>query len=100
MPWTRDSFRQLIADRLQGTRLIVVSNRAPYCNDGEWQPSVGGVAAALEPVMRVCGGTWIARGDPSGGEVPRSSHYAFRSVTLQPAIAAGFYSGFANGALW
>ncbi|MFN7935533.1 MAG: trehalose-6-phosphate synthase [Bryobacteraceae bacterium] len=112
MSWTRDTLRQWITDRLQGSRLIVVSNRAPYqFTQGErgWeaQQSVGGMATTLEPVMRACGGTWIAQGDTerpcANGmhlESPRSGRYNLRTVTLNPAVAAGFYSGFSNGALW
>jgi trehalose 6-phosphate synthase len=48
--------------------LIVVSNREPYLHtraeDGSIvaEPTTGGVAVALDALMRERGGTWIAHG--------------------------------------
>ena len=72
--------------RLRGTRLIVVANREPYIHVAQAQPATGcgtgcaaakrtdgvewtrpasGLVTALDPVMRACGGTWIAHGSGS-----------------------------------
>ena len=48
--------------------LVVVSNREPYLHslaeDGTvtWEPTTGGVAVALDALMRERGGVWIAHG--------------------------------------
>jgi trehalose 6-phosphate synthase len=53
---------------LRDREVIVVSNREPYIhnksNDStiKLQVPASGMVAALEPVMRACGGTWIAHG--------------------------------------
>src|SRR5512135_2391135 len=65
--WTRETLHQVV-ERVLGRRLfIVVSNREPYAHrfDGEaivCERPVSGVVTALEPVMRVCSGTWVAHG--------------------------------------
>ena len=73
-----------MADRLRDTKLVVVANREPYIHekqvtvrtraaaDGllrqsdkvriEWMRPASGLVTALDPVMRACGGTWIAHG--------------------------------------
>ena len=54
--------------------LVVVSNREPYqhtrARDGsiQWSPTTGGVAVALDALMRERGGVWIAHGS---GEADR-----------------------------
>ena len=48
--------------------MVVVSNREPYLHslaeDGTvtWEPTTGGVAVALDALMRERGGVWIAHG--------------------------------------
>ena len=48
--------------------LVVVSNREPFLHnyrpDGSiaWSPTTGGVAVALDALMRERGGVWIAHG--------------------------------------
>ena len=72
-----------LTDSLRGTRLIVVANREPYIHMRsrrtarglwnwlrgrketeriEWTRPASGLVTALDPVMRACGGTWIAHG--------------------------------------
>ena len=76
----------LLKEQLNDTRLVVVANREPYIHvrrvrepKGLWarlrreKPSVelrwmrpaSGLVTALDPVMRACGGTWIAHGSGS-----------------------------------
>src|SRR6266511_3623318 len=67
MTWTHESLQILIAERLKTTRLIAVSNRAPYLHRSragaiECVQPASGMAAALDPVMRACGGVWVAQG--------------------------------------
>ena len=67
MPWTKTqlnkTIKKIIGDRL----LIVASNREPYIHthkEGkiEYIRPIGGAVTALDPVMRVTRGTWVAYG--------------------------------------
>ena len=121
-----------ITDSLRGTRLIVVANREPYIHlrrrrsarglwnwwrgqketEGiEWTRPASGLVTALDPVMRACGGTWIAHGSGSAdretadpyGRVrvpPDRPSYTLRRVWLTPEEEQGYYYGCANNALW
>jgi alpha,alpha-trehalose-phosphate synthase [UDP-forming] len=93
-------------------RLLLVSNREPYVrkvtDQGErLERTAGGLVTALDPVMRASGGVWIAwRPDAEPGadsrlEVPaEGSRFTLRQVPLTKKEVAGYYNGFANGALW
>lgn len=68
--WDASVLRRLVEDELSGTEVLVVSNREPYIhnygkNGIEIQLPASGLVSALEPVMRACGGTWIAHGSGS-----------------------------------
>ena len=65
--WSPKTLHRLLEEELPGTEVMVVSNREPYIhnrgNEGVvLQIPASGLVAALEPVMRACGGTWIAHG--------------------------------------
>lgn len=98
------------------SRLIVVSNRQPYEHKhvkGQLvcQRTDGGLTAALDPVLRRFGGTWIAWGS---GEADREAagpgdslqvppdgpRYRLRRVWLTPEEVKGGYQGYANEVLW
>ena len=97
-------------------RLIVVSNRQPYEHSRENNQLVckrtdGGLTSALDPVLRRCGGTWIAWGSGSADrdvvgpdmsvEVPPESRaYRLRRVWLTPDEIKDGYLGYANQVLW
>jgi trehalose 6-phosphate synthase len=116
MEWTQDRLEQLAHTQLRGTKLIVVANREPYIHmhrDGaiEWMRPAGGLTAALDPVMRTCGGVWVAHGSGDAdrevtdarGRVrvpPDDPSYLLRRVWLTPGLEHGYYYGFANSALW
>ncbi len=114
--WTPDALRQ-VARRALGDRLcIVVSNREPYVHRLEGgeivcERPVSGVVAALEPVMRTCGGTWVAHGSGSADRdavdendrvrvPPSSPRYTLRRVWLSKSEENHYYYGFANQGLW
>jgi trehalose 6-phosphate synthase len=97
--------------------LIVVSNREPYLHNYDEQqritytPATGGVAVALDALMRDRGGVWIAYGDGSAdravadaqGKVsvpPESPSYHLRRLWLPSEEYAAYYGGFANEGLW
>lgn len=88
--------------------LVVVANRLPVDRrtlpDGSisWQPSPGGLVAALEPVMQRNAGAWIGwAGSP--GEAPEP--FDARGIRLIPVElaerdVADFYEGMSNATLW
>ena len=64
--WTQDTLRRVVERVLGYRQFVVVSNREPYIHrlEGEeiiCERPVSGMVTALEPVMRVCGGSWVAR---------------------------------------
>ena len=71
------------------------------------QIKASGLVAAVERVMRACGGTWIAHGSGSAdketvdandrvGVPPRDGAYMLRRVWLSEDEQDGDYHGFAN----
>ena len=97
--------------------LVVVSNRAPYLysRDGDGQitasPATGGVAVALDALMRERSGVWIAHGaGPADQEVvdaadrvqvpPDAPSYQLRRLWIEEPTFSAYYGGFANEGLW
>ncbi|OGO39717.1 MAG: trehalose-6-phosphate synthase [Chloroflexi bacterium RBG_16_57_8] len=94
----------------------MVSNREPYIHTYSArqvvvQKPASGLTVALDPVMQACGGTWVAHGSGDADrEVvdadnrvrvpPGEPAYSLRRVWLTKEEEAGYYSGFANEALW
>jgi len=114
--WNPETLRLALANQLPGAEVIVVSNREPYIhNHGaagiELQIPASGLVAAIEPVMRACGGTWIAHGSGTADrEVvdardcirvpPAAPSYTLRRVWLSDEDQDGYYYGLANEGLW
>ena len=114
--WTEERLKQFASARLGGRTLVVVSNREPLSHVWagrhiETRVPPSGVVTALEPIMRACGGVWVAHGsgdadretvDERGAvrlpaENPR---YVLKRVWLTAAEEEGYYYGFANEGLW
>jgi trehalose 6-phosphate synthase len=121
-----------LGDRLRDTRLVIVANREPYIHTREtrqrsglfswfsrqkettttaWFRPASGLVTALDPVMRSCGGTWIAHGSGNADREtadargcvrvpPDRPSYTLRRVWLTPEEEQGYYYGAANNALW
>ena len=116
--WTQEKLKDLIHARLGDNSLFVVSNREPYMHLIDENTGVtscirpaSGVVTAIDPVMRACGGTWIAHGAGSAdkkfvnskdklGVPPQDIHYILRRVWLSKEEEAGYYYGFSNEGLW
>jgi alpha,alpha-trehalose-phosphate synthase [UDP-forming] len=114
--WTRDVLSEFVQNKLDGYRLIVVSNREPFQHRRsgariECIQPVSGLASALDPVMRACGGLWIAHGNGNADletvdhfdhvrVPPEKPEYTLRRVWLSPEEEEGYYAGFANQGLW
>jgi trehalose-6-phosphate synthase/Kef-type K+ transport system membrane component KefB len=97
--------------------LLVVSNREPYLHNFDdsgrivCATATGGVAVALDALMRERGGTWIAHGAgtadhetvDTGDKIrvpPGNPAYDLRRLWIPPDEFAAYYGGFANEGLW
>ena len=100
----------------------VVSNPEPYVPGFDesgaltWSRPAGGLTAALDPVVRAVGGTWIAWATPVGGKPrregdppraperlrlpPEDPAYDVRRVRLSENEVRNYYHGYANESLW
>jgi trehalose 6-phosphate synthase len=115
--WTPQTLHQMLKERLPGAQVIAVSNREPYIHNRRTDATIAvqipasGLVAALEPVMRACGGKWIAHGSGSADRDTVDQHdrvrvppsdpaYTLRRVWLSDEEQDGYYYGFANEGLW
>lgn len=114
--WTKESLYELVQEKLRDYLFIAVSNREPYIHVYSGRKVVAqmppsGLTVALDPVMRACGGTWIAHGsgeadsevvdkDNKVGVPPDNPRYALRRVWLTKEEVEGYYYGFSNEAFW
>jgi len=99
---------------VKDSRLVVVSNRLPLTlrqSAKGWaaEPSTGGLVTALGPVVRSTGGMWLGwpgegpdRSDPGREKLLASweGEHGFVAVDLPRPLAARFYQGYPNQALW
>jgi trehalose 6-phosphate synthase len=116
MPWTRERLEEVARCRLGGARLVVVANREPYIHtydggDIRCMRPASGLATALDPVLRACGGTWVAHGSGDADRAasdargrlavpPENPSYSLRRVWLSKEEVQGYYYGVANDAFW
>ena len=114
--WSPAMLQHVLTQKLPDAEVIVVSNREPYIHnrDGDKiavQTPASGLVAAIEPIMRACGGTWVAHGSGSADrdsvdrfdriEVPpQNPSYVLRRVWLSDEEQNGYYYGMANEGLW
>jgi trehalose 6-phosphate synthase len=95
----------------------VVSNREPFMHslqpDGSIKctPTTGGVAVALDSLLRERGGTWIAHGAGDADRLVVDEHdrvrvppdapaYTLKRIWLSAEEEQRYYGGFANEGLW
>lgn len=99
-----------------GRKIVVVSNREPIvherCAEGlRVLNPASGMTTALVPIMRACGGVWVAHGSGSGdfdvtddGDgiawPPERPEFRVRRVRLPRDVEQGYYYGFANEGIW
>ncbi len=115
--WSPETLRAALSNELSGSEVIVVSNREPYIHNrtetGEiaLQIPASGLVSALEPVVRACGGTWVAHGSGTADRdtvdasdrvpvPPNHPAYTLRRVWLTDEEQDGYYYGAANEGLW
>ncbi len=113
---TKQDIQELVQKKLSQYKFIVVSNREPYVHNylgGKVQCTIpaSGLTVALDPIMRTCGGTWIAHGSGNADrEVvdkknrvavpPDNPLYTLRRIWLTKEEEDKYYLGFSNETLW
>jgi len=113
--WTKDSLHELVESKLRGQRFVVVSNREPYLHRFvggrvECVPPASGMVSALDPILRACGGVWVAHGSGNAdrrtvdgrGHVrvpPEEPSYTLRRVWLSKEQEDGYYNSLSNAGL-
>src|SRR5688500_16494154 len=71
----------------------------------------GGLVTALDPILRACGGVWVAHGSGDADRTtadargrllvpPGEDRYVLRRVWLSHEEELGYYYGFSNEGLW
>ncbi|MBU4581424.1 MAG: trehalose-6-phosphate synthase, partial [Proteobacteria bacterium] len=116
--WTEKRLQDLVVAKLGENSLFVVSNREPYIhvfdverNETKMMFPASGVVTAIDPIMRACGGTWVAHGSGNAdtkfvnsrnkiGVPPGDERYILKRVWLTKEEEEGYYYGFANEGLW
>ena len=114
--WTPERLNEEMKQLLQDKKLIVVSNREPYMHikagkDIKCIMPASGMVTALEPILKACGGLWIASGSGDADREtvdendkvavpPYEGRYTLRRVWLNKEQERHFYYGFSNEGLW
>lgn len=97
--------------------VVVVANREPYAHergqDGQVfvQKPASGLVTGIEPLLRACGGTWIAHASGSADRLyadseghlavpPEAPEYILRRIWVSEVEYDRYYAGFANEGLW
>jgi trehalose 6-phosphate synthase len=114
--WTSSSLKEYMRAELEGKKLFLISNREPYMHVKEGQATkcivpAGGLVTALDPVMRICDGIWIAHGSGDADREfvdahskvrvpPEVPSYTLKRIWLTKEQEDGYYYGFSNEGLW
>ena len=114
--WSPKTLHDLLDNELSDTEVFVVSNREPYIHNHSnggivVQRPASGLVSALEPVMRACGGTWVAHGSGTADREtvdatdhvqvpPGNPAYRLKRVWMTDEEQEGYYYGLANEGLW
>lgn len=114
--WTPERLNEEMKQVLQNKKMIVVSNREPYMHihagkEIQWIVPASGMVTAMEPILKACGGLWIASGSGDADKEtvdendkvqvpPYENKYTLRRVWLTKEQENRFYYGFSNEGLW
>jgi trehalose 6-phosphate synthase len=114
--WTSTTLKEYMRKELEDKKLFLISNREPYMHVKEGGITkcivpAGGLVTALDPVMRICDGTWVAHGSgdadreyvDAGNRVrvpPDEPSYTLKRIWLTKEQEDGYYYGFSNEGLW
>ena len=109
--------REFVNAEIPSGGLIVVANREPYAHEHDERGKVvvkqpaSGLVTGIEPMLRACGGTWIAHGSGSADRItadrmgrlavpPAAPEYTLRRLWIEEDAYERYYSGFANEGIW
>lgn len=114
--WTPERLGEEMKQILQNKTMVIVSNREPYMhvkNGNEIQCIVpaSGMVTAMEPIVKACGGLWIASGSGDADKEtvdendkvlvpPYENSYTLLRVWLTKEQEDHYYYGFSNEGLW
>jgi trehalose 6-phosphate synthase len=114
--WSKQVLHDLVRSRIGDQKLVVVANREPYQHQYAGDQivciaPVSGMVTALHPILRACGGIWVAHGNGTADRAtvdsrdhvqvpPDNPEYTLRRVWLSKRQVNGYYNGMANAGLW
>jgi len=114
--WTAERLKVYVRARLADKKLIVVSNREPYMHvrrgkQVECISPASGLVTAIDPILRACGGLWVAHGSGDADREtvnrhsmvqvpPDNPQYDLKRVWLSQEEEEGYYYGFSNEGIW
>ncbi len=114
--WTPERLNEEMKQLLQNKMMVVVSNREPYMHvhsgrDINVIVPASGMVTAMEPILKACGGLWIASGSGDADKEtvdendkvqvpPYENKYTLRRVWLTKEQEDHYYYGFSNEGLW
>jgi trehalose-6-phosphate synthase/HAMP domain-containing protein len=112
-----ERLREFVHAEIPSGGLVVIANREPYAHEFDSDGNVvvrrpaSGLVTGIEPMLRACGGTWIARGSGAADRLtadqmgrvevpPDAPEYTLRRLWIEDETYERYYSGFANEAIW
>jgi trehalose-6-phosphate synthase len=114
--WTSQRLSEEMKQILENKAMVIVSNREPYMhvrNGSEIECLVpaSGMVTAIEPILKACGGLWIASGSGDADKEtvdendkvmvpPYENKYTLRRIWLTKEQEHHYYYGFSNEGLW
>lgn len=114
--WTPERLGEEMKQILQNKTMVIVSNREPYMhvrngNEIECIVPASGMVTAMEPIVKACGGLWIASGSGDADKEtvdeddkvlvpPYENAYTLLRVWLTKEQEHHYYYGFSNEGLW
>lgn len=106
-PWTAERLSQFAKDILKKRTPFVVSVREPYIHSKEgtaviYKSPPNGVVTAVEPIIKACGGLWIAQGSGNADKLvvdeedkikvpPDDPKYTLKRIWLSEEEERKFY---------
>jgi trehalose-6-phosphate synthase len=114
--WTPERLNEEMKQVLENRMMVVVSNREPYMHVHAGKEikcivPASGMVTAMEPILKACGGLWIASGSGDADREtvdkndkvqvpPYENKYTLRRVWLTKEQEDHYYYGFSNEGLW
>jgi trehalose 6-phosphate synthase len=114
--WTPERLSEEMKQILENKKMVIVSNREPYMhvkvgNEIQCIVPASGMVTAMEPIVKACGGLWIASGSGDADRETVDEHdkvqvppyedkYTLRRIWLTKEQEHHYYYGFSNEGLW